>query len=316
MLIQPLPSFAMGLFALGQALLLLAMTPLLTGLSRQIRARMHSRQGPGVWQDYRDIAKLLKRQDVAPAQAGPVFRLMPYVLLGSMLLVAMALPVLTLTSPFGAAGDVIALLYLFALFRFFFSLAGLDTGSTFAGIGASRELTLGILVEPTLMLALLVVALIAGSTNLGAISATLAAGWVSPTATFLALLACAYAAFIEMGKIPFDVAEAEQELQEGPLTEYSGSGLALVKWGIGLKQVVVAELFLAVFIPFGKVAEFTAFSLLWALAATVIKLVVIFTLASLLENSLARGRFLLIPRVTWLGFGVAALSFVFYLTGL
>lgn len=316
MLIQPLPSLTMGLFALIQALLLLAITPLMTGMSRQIRASMHSRQGPGIWQDYRDLAKLLKRQEVAPEQAGPVFRVMPYVLLGSMLLVAMTLPVFTSLSPFGAAGDLITLLYLFALFRFFFSLAGLDTGSTFAGIGASRELTLGILVEPTLILALLVVALITGSTNIGTIGATLSAGWLSPTATLLALLACGFATFIEMGKIPFDVAEAEQELQEGPLTEYSGSGLALVKWGIGLKQVVMAELFLGIFIPFGKMAEFSVTALLWALVATFVKLVVVFILASLLENSLARGRFLLIPRVTWLGFGVAALAFVFYLTGL
>lgn len=316
MLIQPLPSLTMGLFALVQALLLLAVTPLMTGISRQIRARMHSRRGPGIGQDYRDLIKLLMRQDVAPEQAGPVFRVMPYVLIGSMLLVAMTLPIFTRFSPFGAAGDLIALLYLFALFRFFFSLAGLDTGSTFAGIGASRELTLGVLVEPTLILALLVVALIAGSTNIGTLGATLSAGWQSPTATLLALLACGFATFIEMGKIPFDVAEAEQELQEGPLTEYSGSGLALVKWGIGLKQVVMAELFLVVFIPFGQAAELTAAALLWALVATVIKLLVVFILASLLENSLARGRFLLIPRVTWLGFGVAALSFVFYLTGL
>ncbi|MCL6408858.1 hydrogenase 3 membrane subunit, partial [Dickeya dadantii] len=195
-------------------------------------------------------------------QSGIIFRAMPWVLLGSMLLIAMTLPVLTRTSPFGGAGDIITLLYLFALFRFFFSLSGLDTGSTFAGIGASRELTLGVLVEPTLILGLLVVALIAGSTNIGTISATLTDAWSSPTATLLALLACGFASFIEMGKIPFDVAEAEQELQEGPLTEYSGCALALVKWGIGLKQVVVAALFLAVFMPFGKASEITAGSLL------------------------------------------------------
>lgn len=316
MTLQETPSLMMGIFALIQAALLLLLTPLFTGISRQIRARMHTRRGPGIWQDYRDLFKLLKRQDVAPAQSGVIFRAMPWVLLGSMLLVAMTLPVFTLTSPFGGAGDMITLLYLFALFRFFFSLSGLDTGSTFAGIGASRELTLGVLVEPTLILGLLVVALIAGSTNIGTISATLTAGWSSPTATLLALLACAFACFIEMGKIPFDVAEAEQELQEGPLTEYSGSGLALVKWGIGLKQVVVAELFLAIFIPFGKAAEMTAGALVLALILMLIKLLVVFILASLFENTLARGRFLLTHRVTWIGFGVAALSFVFYLTGL
>ena len=304
------------LMALIQAVMLLALTPFFTGVSRQIRARMHSRQGPGIMQDYRDITKLLKRQSVAPRDSGFIFRVMPYVLLGSMLLLAMALPVVTTTSLFSGAGDLIIILYIFALFRFFFSLSGLDTGSPFAGIGASRELTLGVLVEPILFLGLLVVALIAGSTNIGSISAVMSQGWVSPTATFLAMLACGFATFIEMGKIPFDVAEAEQELQEGPLTEYSGSGLALVKWGIGLKQVVVAVLFLSIFFPFGSASVLTAGSLLLALGLMLVKLLVIFVLASLVENSLARGRFLLTHHVTWLGFGVAALGFVFYLTGL
>ncbi|HHN8348575.1 respiratory chain complex I subunit 1 family protein [Morganella morganii] len=316
MSIQDTPTLMTGLFAVVQAIFLLLLTPLFTGISRQIRAKMHSRQGPGIMQDYRDITKLLKRQSVAPRDSGFIFRVMPYVLLGSMLLLAMALPVVTTTSLFSGAGDLIIILYIFALFRFFFSLSGLDTGSPFAGIGASRELTLGVLVEPILFLGLLVVALIAGSTNIGSISAVMSQGWVSPTATFLAMLACGFATFIEMGKIPFDVAEAEQELQEGPLTEYSGSGLALVKWGIGLKQVVVAVLFLSIFFPFGSASVLTAGSLLLALVLMLVKLLVIFVLASLVENSLARGRFLLTHHVTWLGFGVAALGFVFYLTGL
>ncbi|EGT3622950.1 MULTISPECIES: respiratory chain complex I subunit 1 family protein [Morganella] len=316
MSIQDTPTLMTGLFAVVQAIFLLLLTPLFTGISRQIRAKMHSRQGPGIMQDYRDIIKLLKRQSVAPRDSGFIFRVMPYVLLGSMLLLAMALPVVTTTSLFSGAGDLIIILYIFALFRFFFSLSGLDTGSPFAGIGASRELTLGVLVEPILFLGLLVVALIAGSTNIGSISAVMSQGWVSPTATLLAMLACGFATFIEMGKIPFDVAEAEQELQEGPLTEYSGSGLALVKWGIGLKQVVVAVLFLSIFFPFGSASVLTAGSLLLALVLMLVKLLVIFVLASLVENSLARGRFLLTHHVTWLGFGVAALGFVFYLTGL
>ncbi|WJV52309.1 respiratory chain complex I subunit 1 family protein [Prodigiosinella aquatilis] len=303
--------------ALLQAVLLLAIAPLMSGMSRVIRAKMHSRQGPGILQDYRDIFKLLRRQEVAPQHSGGVFRLMPFVLLSTMMVVAMTLPIITDASPFGAGGDIITLLYLFAVFRFFFSLSGLDSGSSFAGIGASRELTLGVLVEPILILALLVVALIAGSTNIGNISEQLANGhWVSPTATVLALLACAFAVFIEMGKIPFDVAEAEQELQEGPLTEYSGAGLALVKWGISLKQVVVAALFLSIFIPFGKAASVSLAGILWGSLTFVIKLGVVFIVAALIENSLARGRFLLTGRVTWLGFGVAALAFVFYLTGL
>ncbi|QOV67648.1 respiratory chain complex I subunit 1 family protein [Citrobacter sp. BDA59-3] len=315
-MIQPTPDWSLGLFALCQAAFLLALTPLFTGISRQIRARMHSRQGPGVLQDYRDLQKLLKRQEVAPASSGMMFRVMPWVLLSSMLVVAMTLPLFVRTSPFAGAGDLITLIYLFALFRFFFALSGLDTGSPFSGIGASRELTLGILVEPMLILSLLVLALLAGSTNIGAISTTLAAGWVSPVATLLAMLACGFACFIEMGKIPFDVAEAEQELQEGPLTEYSGAGLALVKWGIGLKQVVMASLFLALFFPFGNAGSLTVGAMLLSLAITLVKLLVVFVIASVVENSLARGRFLLTHHLTWLGFSLAALSYVLWLTGL
>ena len=310
------------IFALAQAVILLLLTPLFTGISRQIRARMHSRRGPGIWQDYRDIHKLFKRQEVAPISSGLMFRLMPWVLISSMLVLvlvlvlAMALPLFITVSPFAGGGDLITLIYLLALFRFFFALSGLDTGSPFAGVGASRELTLGILVEPMLILSLLVLALIAGSTHIEMISNTLATGWNSPLTTVLALLACGFACFIEMGKIPFDVAEAEQELQEGPLTEYSGAGLALAKWGLGLKQVVMAALFVALFLPFGRAQELSLACLLTSLVVTLLKVLLIFVLASIAENTLARGRFLLIHHVTWLGFSLAALAWVFWLTGL
>lgn len=307
----------LGACALIQAIVLLALSPLYSGISRVLRAKLHGRKGPGIFQEYRDLVKLLHRQEIAPENSGAIFRLMPWVLLGSMIVVAMALPMLSDASPFGAGGDIITLIYLLAVYRFFFSLAGLDSGSPFAGIGASRELTLGVLVEPTLILSLLVVALAAGSTNIGHISQALASGhWAKPVATVLAMLACAFVSFVEMGKLPFDVAEAEQELQEGPLTEYSGAGLAMVKWGISLKQVVMGALFLSVFIPFGKAESFTFAALLLGFIALLIKLLVVFVLAALVENSLARGRFLLTSRTTWLGFGVAALAFVFYLTGL
>lgn len=304
------------IFALFQSVLLLALAPLFTGISRQIRARMHSRRGPGIWQDYRDIHKLFKRQEVAPSTSGLIFRLAPWVMLSSLLAIAMTLPLFIRLSPFIGGGDMIVIIYLLALYRFFFALSGLDTGSPFSGVGASRELTLGILVEPMLILSLLVLALISGSTHIAIISNTLATGWISPVATVLALLACAFACFIEMGKIPFDLAEAEQELQEGPLTEYSGAGLALMKWGLGLKQVVMVALFVSLFLPFGN-AQITSFScLLFSLITTLLKMLAIFTLASIAENTLARGRFLLTHRVTWLGFSVAALSYVFWLTGL
>lgn len=299
------------LFPLLQALVLFALAPLLSGVTRVARARLHNRCGPGVLQEYRDLIKLFGRQSIAPDAAGWVFRLMPFVMVGVMLTIATALPVITVASPLPVLGDLITLIYLFAIARFFFAIAGLDTGSPFTGLGASREAMLGVLVEPILILGLWVAALVAGSTHISSITAAIyhwPAGRSLPL--ILALCACAFATFIEMGKLPFDLAEAEQELQEGPLTEYSGSGFAVLKWGICLKQLVVLQLFVGVFFPWGQMMHFSVTGLLLALVIAIVKLLVGVLVIALFENSMARLRFCATSRVTWAGFGFAFLAFV------
>jgi len=300
--------------ALIQAVALLAVAPLFAGLSRMMRAKMHNRRGPGVLQEYRDIAKLLQRQSIAPAVSGAVFRSMPYLLTGGLLLIATALPVVTLASPMGTAGDLITVIYLFAIVRFVFAIAGLDTGSSFTGIGASREAVLGVLVEPILLLGLWVAALVAGSTSLSAISTRVLHWPVSSSLTLvLAGLACAFATYIEMGKLPFDMAEAEQELQEGPLAEYSGAALGVLKMGISLKQLVVLQMFLGLFFPFGLAEHLTPLALLTAVVLCLLKLLIAVFLLALVENSVARLRFLKTSRTTWAGFGLAFLALVSWL---
>lgn len=310
-------SLGMLLLAVVQALILLALAPLFSGISRMIRARIQSRRGPGVLQDYRDIYKLMKRQNIWPDNAGWVSRVMPYVLISTVMVVAMSLPLFTRISPFGAGSDLITVIYLFALFRFFFSIAGLDSNSTFSSLGASREVTLGVLVEPILMLAFLVIALIAGSTNFAVISNVLAEKiWQYPIATLIAMVAAFFAIFVEMGKIPFDLAEAEQELQEGPLTEYSGPALALLKVGLSLKSMVVASIFVSVLLPFGSPAEMNLSSVILGGVLFFVKLLLVFILACVFENTLSRTRFMLTGRLTVVGFGISVLAFVFYFTGL
>ena len=275
---------------------------------------MHNRRGPSIFQNYRDLAKLMKRQEVVSKQTGWVFRATPYVMMVSMLLIVMIVPVFTTQSPFGWVGDLILVVYLFALGRFFFAISGLETGSTFGGIGARRELLLSVLIEPIVLLVLFVMALLAGSTNLGTISSKIATGQTPYyTSVWLGMLAFAFGAFAEMGKLPFDVAEAEQELQEGPLTEYSGTSLAIMKWGLYLKQVVVVALFLAVFLPFGSMTGFSLPSALLAVVAFFLKATFFFVLIAIFENSMARIRFMKVSTVTWAAFGAAILSFVFYL---
>ena len=214
-------------------------------------------------------------------------------------------------SPLPVLGDLITLIYLFAIARFFFAISGLDTGSPFTALGSSREAMLGVLVEPILLLGLWVAAQVAGSTHISSITDTLY-HWPAARSIplILALCACAFATFIEMGKLPFDLAEAEQELQEGPLSEYSGSGFGILKWGISLKQLVVLQMFVGVFFPWGQMTSFSVGGLLLALVVAVVKLVVGVLIIALFENSMARLRFCATSRVTWAGFGFAFLAFV------
>jgi hydrogenase-4 component C len=312
-----MPSFSELLLAVFQAFLLLTAAPLLSGFSRVLRAKMHTRHGPPLLQDYYDLLKLMKRQDVRPPASGFVFQFMPMVLLATMLLIAMGTPVLTRYAPINAIGDLITILYLYGLARFFFALSGIDSGSSFAGVGASRELTLATLVEPIMLLSLFVAALLAGSTNLGAIGNAVATGQMhSITATLLAGVAFGFAAYIELGKLPYDMAEAEQELQEGPLTEYSGPSLALIKWSLALKRIVIVAWFIEVFLPFGSPIAVTVTGVMLGFVVFAVKIALIFLIVGVVENSVARARFRITPHHSWLGMGVAALAFVFYLVGL
>lgn len=307
------PFWLIGIGVL-QAILLLLLAPLYSGFARVMRAKMHSRTGPPLMQNYRDITKLMTRQEVVSEQAGWIFRVTPYLNLGCMFLAAMIIPSLTTTSPLEAAGDLILIVYLFALPRFFFAVAGLESGSTLAGIGARRELLVSALVEPILLLVIFVMALLAGTTNLGRISTEVAMGaFPYSLAYMLGLIAFAFAAYIEMGKLPFDLGEAEQEVQEGPLAEYSGRSLAILKWSIYLKQLVLVALFLALFIPFGAMTQLSLIGFVIAIVVFPLKSVLWYFIAAVLENAMARNRFMSAPAIVWMALGLALLSFVFYL---
>jgi hydrogenase-4 component C len=296
-----------------QAFILLLVAPVFSGFSRVLRAKIQTRKGPPLMQNYRDLIKLMKRQEVVSEQAGWVFRVAPYVSMSAMLLVALIVPMLAAASPLGVVGDLIFVVYLFAIPRVLFSLAGLDSGSTFGGIGARRELLVAALIEPVLLLVVFVLALLVGSTNLGTISNKVATGMMPLSLAFwLSMAAFAFATFVEMGKLPFDLAEAEQELQEGPLSEYSGRSLALVKWGLYLKQIVLVALFLALFLPFGM-TDLSLLGVVVSLLVFLLKVVVFYFIVALLENAMARMRFMKAPAATWLALGAAVLSFVFYL---
>jgi hydrogenase-4 component C len=297
-----------------QVLLVALTAPLFSGFARVLRAKMHSRHGPPILQNYYDLFKLMRRQEILPAQGTAIFRVAPFLTIVGVLLAAMIIPILVTQSPFGWVGDMILVVYLLMLIRFFTSLSGLTSGSTFGGMGARRELFMSALTEPLMLLVLFVMALLAGSTNLGIMSSGIATGRVPYYATvWLGMISFAFVAFVEAGKLPFDVSEAEQELQEGAMTEYSGRGLALMKWGVYMKQLVVVALFLAVFIPFGSMSTLSIPAAILTLSVFLLKAATLYLIAAILENAMARVRFIKAPSVTWIALGVGLLSYAFYL---
>lgn len=299
-----------------QSILMVVLAPLASGSARWLRAKFHTRRGPSILQDYYDIAKLLKRNDVSTSNATFVSRIMPPLFLAVMIILACGIPMITRLSPVPVLGDIITIIYLMALPRFFFSLAGVDSSNAYAGVGGIRELLVGVLVEPTMMLAMFVCAVAAANTNIGEIGLAFSQMEVSsPVAVIVAGIAFAAACYIELGKLPYDMAEAEQELQEGPLAEYSGASLAMLKVAMSCKQIIVIAWFVAVFLPFGSAVDLSLSSLVWGALWFLIKAGVLMFVATIFENTVSRLRWKFMGHQTWTLVGIAALALVFCVLG-
>lgn len=241
--------------AVIQALLLLALSPLLQGLIKKVKARLQNRQGPPLLQAYRDLAKLFRKEAVVPEPASWIFAAAPYIAFGAVLAAGLLVPLVPGLLPSqGYPGGVIALTFLYALARFVAALAALDGGSAFGGMGASRELAVAALVEPALLMSLFTVALPAGSTDLEAMRRAVAAGGLFSAPHFLALAGFLVVLVAETGRIPVDNPDTHLELtmmHEGMILEHSGRHLALAQWAYMVKQFTLCALVAHLFLPWG-----------------------------------------------------------------
>ncbi|AQW83962.1 hydrogenase-4, component C [Campylobacter pinnipediorum subsp. pinnipediorum] len=235
-----------------QVVVIVLVAPLFDGMARKLRAKLQSKQGSDFFQTYRDIKKLFKRGRTTPSCSHWVFRYAPFVLFATAAGILAAIPITySQNSDFGAYADIFVIIYLGALFRFIFGAASMDSGNPFAATGGSREQMIGIFVEPVMIMCLIVVMLAAKTSNLVEIQEMVKTGTIgyqipSFAVASIAFLWCMYA---ETGRKPFDLAEAEQELQEGLLGEYAGYDLGLVQAALILKQFAMIGLFLTIFEP-------------------------------------------------------------------
>ena len=261
-------------------LVLLALAPLLDGIARQIRARLESRAGPPLIQGYVDLAKLASKQEVS-AGTGTLARRLPYLALAAAVGAGVLLPVGGI-APLGFAGDGLVVLYLLALSSVALALAGSASSSPFAFLGASREMLLMFLAEPVMAVALFVVALKSGSFRLAEAAVWQGAhgpgvsGVLAAAGVLLALPAT-------MGRLPFDLPEAEQELMGGATIEFGGRRLAVLRWTMFVRWLVVAWLIAEVFAP-------TPLPLAIGVPATALKVLILFGAASAASALVARLR--------------------------
>jgi formate hydrogenlyase subunit 4 len=236
--------------AVANVLLALLVAPLLQGVHRRLTARLQSRRGPPLLQPYFDLLKLLGKEDLEAGEVPAVQRFAAYLSLASVLATACLVP-LGFPAPLQGVGDAILLLYLLLLSGVCTLLAGAAAGSTYSWVGVSREMMTMMTLEPVLAVALGVGAVHARSFRLAVVldGSPYAAAVPISGAVMLVVMLLAFQAFA--GRAPFDVAEAETEIMDGPLTEYSGQKLALFRLAQMVKLVVYAALFVALFVPWG-----------------------------------------------------------------
>jgi len=285
---------------LAQASLVLGLAPLLAGVTRKIKARFLRRRGPSVLQPYRDLLKLIRKETVLAENASWLYRLAPYLIFATTWVAAALVPTFATGLAFGAAADLIVIVALLGTARFLLALAGLDVGTSFGGIGSSREMMFATLAEPAMLMVMFTLSLFAGSTELSSISAYMvAAGAVLSISLALALVALIIVAIGENARIPVDNPATHLELtmvHEAMILEYSGRHLAVIEAAAFVKLLLYLSMIACVFVPWGTAsAGAGAVSYAVGLVAYLIKLGVLAFLLVLFETAIAKMRVFRVP---------------------
>lgn len=302
-----------ALVELGQGVAALLLAPGLIGVIRWMKARLQNRRGAPPWQPYLELRKLFAKEVIVSANASWLFHAAPFVVFASTVVVALVVPFLVPPVAFGAVADLLVVVYMLLLGTFFLALAGLDPGSAFGGMGASRAVTVAALAEPTLALAIFALALSAGSTRLGQIVArtmTDPASALSP-GHVLAFVALFIVALAETGRLPVDNPATHLELtmiHEAMVLEYSGRYLALLEWAAWLKLLVFFALLANLFVPWGVALTLTPGALAIAAASLLLKLLALAASVAVVELRVAKLRLFRVPELLSVSFVLALLA--------
>jgi len=303
--------------ALAQTALFVAAAPLFAGWIKRTKSYLQNRRPPPLLQPYRDLRRLFAKQVVLAHGASPVFRIAPYIVCGTAILAASVIPFITVQIPMASMADAIVLVGTFALGRFFLALAGLDIGTSFGGMGSSREMTISALAEPAMLIVVFTFAMLASSTNLSTIvSHTLSQALALRPSLLMSLLALLLVAVAETGRIPVDNPATHLELtmvHEAMILEYSGRHLALMEMAAQIKLTIYAVLAANLFFPWGISQDHAPADLGIAAAAIAAKLAVLGVALAVSESLMAKMRLFRVPTYLAVAFTLALIGMLSFI---
>ena len=306
------------LSSIVQFLVILLLAPLVGGVIKKIKAFSQKRKGAPILQNYYDLLKLVRKESVVSETSSWIYKATPYIMFSTAAAAALLVPVTTLLPAEPFFGDIILLFYLLALGRFFMCLSALDTGSTFGGMGSSREAMISSLIEPSILVSVFTIGLISGSTSIYQMMysmRTIGNPLFHPVfiLTFLAMLIITLA---ETSRIPVDDPATHLELtmvHEAMLLEYSGRHLALMEYGAAIKQLILITLIVNLFLPMDQLIPFSgAGAVLLGIIFYVIKVAFVAIIIAIAEVSTVKFRFFSIPNLAALSFILSFLGFLQY----
>lgn len=289
-----------------QILMVPLLSPLGVGVIRKIKALLQNRRGASILQPYKDLWKLLHKDETISTDASWIFRYAPYIVFSVTLLAAAGIPMITSLSGANLSGDMLLVVYTLGAGTFFLALAGIDVGSAFGGFGSSREMTTSALAEGGFIFSLLTIALVSGSTNLFKMSHAITTSYTQSNLPILIAFSGFFIVLLcETKRYPFDNAATHLELtmiHEAMLLEYSGKRLALMEWAAANKLFVFIALGVNLFFPWGVAGSMHLAALLFGVVIFIIKMSVFYLAIAIIESSMAKFRFFRLPDLLIISF--------------
>ena len=286
-------------YGILNTLFVLLISPLFISLIKQVKAHAQKRQGPPLLQTYRNLAKLLKKETIYSKNSSWIMRATPLVNVAALLVASLFVPLLVIPQPTDLVGNIILFLYLLAMAKFFMALSGLDAGSTFGGMGSSREMAISALIEPIIIVVFAALAFAFKTVNLpDMFRGALASNVLIDPVLILISISLFIVIIVESARVPVDNPETHLELtmiHEAMILEQSGKNLAMMELSSAMKQLLLMGVLINILVPWVLTQDFTVPAILISLGAFVLKAVALAIIIGLFESSCAKSRLFRLP---------------------